>query len=490
MLSAMGGLIGWIVAWAAVRALRAAPPPEGALPITLDFSMDTNVLLFTFALAVFTGVLFGLAPAIRSSRPQLVPALKDQGTGANDRVRKLSGRNGLVVVQLALSLVLLVTAGLFLRSFSVTESLEPGFDADRVAVSSLRINILRYTRAQGRDMYRQAVERVEALPGVQSASVGRWAPLNGGNSIRSLLIQGREGPDAVFSREVANPLDPAPNSINVNTVSPRWFETMGISITKGRDFTARDDSGSAAVAVVNEAFAKKHFANNNTIGQRISFDGPSGPWREIVGVTKDFKVATLTEEPQPVAFVPVLQSHETGMMLFVRSRSANTAAIVSGIRNEVQALDRNLPLSSVTALSDLVSTSLYTARAGARLLLGFGVMALLLAAVGLYGVISYTVSRRTREIGVRMALGAQPTAMLRSVIGQAAGLALLGITVGIIVAFSVTRLLSSFLYGVSTYDATTFAAIPVVLMVVAVAASILPARRAMKIDPIRALRSE
>lgn len=490
MLSGMGGAIGWMLAWGAVRALRAAPPPEGALPIALDFSMDANVLAFTFVLAVLTGVLFGLAPAIQSSRPQLVPALKDQGIGANDRARKFSGRNSLVVVQLALSLVLLITAGLFLRSFGQTQLLEPGFDAERVAISALRINILRYTRTQGRDFYRQAVERVEALPSVQSAAVGRWAPLNGGNSIRSLLVQGRDGSEEVFSREVSNPTEIAGNAINVNTISPRWFETMGVALSHGRDFTTRDDSGSTSVAIANEAFVRKHFANTQAIGQRISLDGREGPWREIVGVSKDFKIVSLTEDPQPLVFLPVLQSHETGMTLFVRSRTASTTAIAAQVRSEVQALDRNLPLSSVNALSDLVSTSLYTARAGARMLLAFGIMALALASIGLYGVISYTVSRRTREIGVRMALGAQPIAMLRNVITQAATLALAGIAAGIVVAFSVTRLLTSFLYGVSTYDAVTFAAIPLVLLIVAVAASIVPARRAMKIDPIRALRSE
>lgn len=490
MLSALGGAIGWLVAWGAVRALRASPPPDGALPITLDFSMDTRVLLFTFTLAVLTGVLFGLVPALRASRPQLVPALKDQGSGANDRLRKFNGRNTLVVVQLALSLVLLVTAGLFLRSFRITESLQPGFDAERVAVSALRINILRYTREQGRRMYRDAVERVEAIPGVQSASVGRWAPLTGGNSIRGLLIQGRTGSDNVFRNEGGVARAAAENSVNVNTVGMRWFETMGVAVVSGRDFSARDDSGTTPVSIVNEAFVHKYLANESPLGKRISFGGADGPWLEIVGVVNNFKVNTLTENPEPLAFVPVMQNHETGMTLFVRSRTESVARITPNIRAEIQALERNLPLSSVNALSDLVNTSLYTARAGARVLLGFGIMALALASIGLYGVISYTVSRRTREIGVRMALGAQPVAMLRNVIGQAAGLALVGITAGILVAFGVTRLLTSFLYGVSTSDATTFAAIPLVLMFVAVAASILPARRAMKIDPIRALKSE
>lgn len=491
LLSAIGGTVGWLVAWGAVRAMRASPPPDGALPITLDFSMDVRVLLFTMGLAILTGVLFGLVPALRASRPELIPALKDQGTGANDRVRKVSGRNGLVVLQLTLSMVLLITAGLFLRSFSIAQAVSPGFDAERVAVTALRINILRYTRAQGRTMYRQVVERVEAIPGVQSASLARWAPMTGANSIRGFLIQGREANAGVFSSEgVAAARAREPNSLNVNTIGTRWFETMGIPFKRGRDFSARDDSGGARVAIVNEAFVRTHLPNTEPLGQRISFGGPEGPWIEIVGVVADFKVNSLTEKPEPLGFVPLLQFHETGVTMFVRSKTSNTTGISTAIRTEVQALERNLPLSSVSPLSQTVSTSLYTARSGARMLLGFGLMALLLAAIGLYGVISYSVSRRTREIGLRMALGAQPRTMLRHVISQAAFLATLGIVGGVAVAFSVTRLLRSFLYGVSTNDSATFVIIPVVLLVVAIAASLVPARRAMRIDPISALRSD
>ncbi|MGV3709398.1 MAG: ADOP family duplicated permease [Gemmatimonas sp.] len=490
MLSALGATTGWVLSWSAIRAMRAAPTPEGALPITLDFSMDARVLLYTAVLAVATGILFGLMPALTSSRPQLVPALKDQGTGKSDSRAGLGGRSTLVVAQLALSVVLLVTAGLFLRSFARTQSLQAGYDTERVAFSPLRINLLRYTRAQGRTFYRQAVERIEAIPGVESASLARWAPLEGGNSIRSLLVQGIEGPPEVFSREVSDPTVLAANAVNVNTVGTRWFATMGIPIAQGRDFTVQDDSGSTAVAIVNEAFVEKHLVNAPAIGQRVSLDGPKGPWREVVGVVRNFKVTSLTEVPQPLLFLPLLQSHETGMTIFVRSRSGSTAAIENQVRSEIQSLEHNLPLSSVNAMSALVSTSLYTARAGARLLLAFALMALLLAAIGLYGVVAYTVSRRTREIGLRMALGAQPNAMMFGVVRQAATLAGVGILTGLVVALGTTRMLDAFLFGVESYDGATFATIPFLLLAVAIAASVVPARRAMRIDPIRALRAE
>lgn len=492
LLSMLGAAVGWAIAWGAVRALRAAPPPDGALPITLEFSMDFRVLLFTMTLAVFTGVLFGLIPALRSTRPQLVPALKDQGNAAStgSRIRALSGRNGLVVLQLSLSLVLLITGGLFLRSFQLSQAVTPGFDTDRVATTALRINFLRYTRADGRAMYRNVVDRVNAIPGVQSASVARWIPLTGGNSMRSLLIQGREGPTESFRSEGASANDASRYAINANTISPRWFETMGIRVVKGRDFAVTDDSASTPVAIVNESFVREHLKSGEALGQRLSFNGTNGPWLEIIAVVADIKVTSLTETPPPLAFVPVLQNHETGMTLFVRSKSGSVASLAPAVQGVLQSLEPNLPISSVSSLSDLVSTSLYTARSAARMLIGFGCMALVLAAIGLYGVISYAVSRRTKELGLRMALGAHPHAVLRQIVGEAAVLATLGIVGGIVIALSVTGLLRSFLYGVATSDALTFTVISAVLMFVAISASILPARRAMKIDPIRALRSD
>jgi putative ABC transport system permease protein len=340
-------------------------------------------------------------------------------------------------------------------------------------------------------MYRQVVERAEAIPGVQSASLARWSPFSGGNSLRSLLIQGHASPPNVFQTENDRSRTVRGDAINVNNISTRWFETMGVEVRKGRDFTARDDSGTTRVAIVNETLVRKHFEKGeDPLGQRLSFGDAAGPWHEIVGVVSDIKVNSLTEEPQSLVFVPLLQNHETGVTLFVRSKTGSITAIAPAIQSALQALEPNLPLSTVSSMGELVNTSLYTARSGARMIIGFGFMALLLAAIGLYGVISYAVSRRTKELGLRIALGAHPRAVMRQIVGEATKLATLGIAGGIAIAFSVTRLLQSFLYGVSTTDGTTFVVISVVMMVVAVAASIIPARRAMRIDPIRALRTE
>jgi predicted permease len=488
LLSLGAGVGGLLLALWTNDLLKTATPPDGIFSFTLDYHLDGRVLAFTFVLSLATGVIFGLAPALQASRPELLPALKDEGPAVAQGRRRFNLRNLLVVAQVALSLVLLIGAGLFLRSLNNAQAIDPGFDAERVLNAQLNINLLRYTRAQGQEFYRQAVERAEALPGVESASLARVVPLTGGGRTSSLLIEGQQGPDTV-NRGEATGLQDNQNTVNTNVVGLKYFQTMGIALLRGRDFIAHDTETAPRTAIVNDAFAKRYFDGEEAIGRRVSFNGAQGPWAEIVGVVRDSKYRTLGEAPRATAYVPLAQNHETGMALHVRT-TANPSSVAGAVRREIQSLDQNLPVTNLQPMNEVVGSSLFAARMGAVLLATFGLLALLLAAVGLYGVMSYTVSRRTREIGIRMALGAQSGSVLRLVLNEGLRLVGSGVAAGLLIAAGATRLLASFLYGVNPLDATTFVAIPLVLALVALLASYLPARRAAKVDPMIALRYE
>jgi predicted permease len=488
LLGTLGGILGLLLAWWAASWLRAMPPPAGALPLAPQFSIDLRVLLFTLGLALLAGIVFGLAPALRISRPAIIPALKDESWTATDKGGRFKLRNLLVVTQIGLSVVLLITAGLFLRSLRHAQAIAPGFDAEKVVTAPLNINLLRYTKAQGREFYRQAVERVEAIPGVQSASVARIVALGGGSSVRSLAIEGRAGSDNQFRSEGAGSGSDS-NSVSVNVVGPKYFQTMGISLLRGRDFNLQDTEDKPGVVIINDSFAKRHFPGQEVIGRRISFNGTAGPWKEIVGVVHDSKYVTLGEPPTPFIYLPLQQNHETGMTLLVRA-ARNSTAISAALRSEVQALEKNLPINNPTPMSEWIVNSLYAARMGAILVGVFATLALVLASIGLYGVMSFAVSQRTRELGIRVALGAQAADVFRLVLWQGTGLVVCGVALGMGAAWIVTRFLTSFLYGISATDRITFAIIPAVLACVAGIACYIPARRATKVDPLVALRYE
>ncbi len=489
VLATWGGAGGLLLAWWSAATLKATPPPAGALPLAPQFAIDLRVLLFTLGLSLLAGVVFALAPALRVSRPALVPALKDDSATVSGRKNYFSLRNLLVVTQVALSVVLLITAGLFLRSLRRVQAIDPGFDAEKIVTVPLNINLLRYTKPQGREFYRQVIERVEALPGVESASLARILAVGGGASVRSLLIEGRAGSDNQFRSEGAGGASGDVGSVSSNVVGLRYFQTMGIGLLSGREFNSQDTEDRPRVVIVNEAFVQRHFPGQDALGKRVSFNGVAGPWQEIVGVVRTSKYLTLGELPTPVVYLSLQQNHETGMTLHVRA-AVEPSTIAGAIRSELQSLEKNLPFGNPAPMNQSIANSLYAARMGAILLGIFGALALLLASIGLYGVMSFAVSRRTRELGIRMALGAQATDVFRLVIGQGMGLVVIGILVGLAVAAVVTRLLASFLYGVSTTDHFTFAAIPVILAVAALLACYVPARRATKVDPLVALRYE
>ena len=468
MISLSGGLVGLLIASWTIDLLKATTPPDGIFSFTLDYHLDWRVLTFTFALSILTGLFFGLAPALQASRQDLVPSLKDEVSATWGR-RRFTLRNLLVVAQVGLSLVLLIGAGLFLRSLNNAQRINPGFEADKILNAQLNINLLRYTTNQGREFYRRVIDQVEALPGVESATLARVVPLSGLGRSSNFLIHGQEGAKDTSTSEGTGEDPQTRNIVAVNVVGLKYFQTLGIPLRSGRDFGAQDNEKAPPTIIVSETFARRFLSGEQALGQRLSFRGEQGPWSEIVGVVADSKYRTLGEAPRPVVYMPLAQNHETGMTMHVRT-SGEPTMMATAIRREVQSLAPNLAVN-LQSLKEVLVGSLFAARMGAVLLVIFGSLALLLAGIGLYGVMSYAVSKRTREIGIRMALGAQTGNVLRLVIKEGLMLVGGGVSAGLLFAFAVTRLVVSFLYGVSALDWMTFVAIPFVLGLVALLAS-------------------
>jgi putative ABC transport system permease protein len=488
LLSLVGGIIGLGLAWAVVQAFQAAPPPAGALPVAIDLAIDRRVLLFSILLSLITGLVFGVAPALKASRPRLVAALKGASSEGNDGGRRYDVHKLLVVGEVALAVLLLIPAGLFVRSLQAAHAIDPGFDAEKLVSAPLDINLLRYTNEQGREFYRTIVERAERLPGVESAAIARLAIMTGDGRVMGLMVEGRpEYPDEFVFGQGAGVVTSDPTRINANLVGPQFFRTLGIPLVSGRDFDVRDVEGWPPVAIINETAVRMHFKGGNALGARVSFNGRQGPWREIVGVVGDSAYAKLGEASLPVAYLPVGQNHESGMTLYVRA-SLPPASLIASLRREIQELEPNLPVSGVETMTETIGTSLYAARIGAWLLAGFGGLALLLAAIGIYGVLSFSIARRTREMGIRLALGAATRQVFLSVVRDGMTLVGVGAVIGLIGGFVAARSLAGFLYGVPTSDPATFAGTATILIAVALVACIVPARRAMRVNPITALR--
>ncbi len=476
LLSLIGGAISLVVAVWTTDVFKSF------IPNALGISLNARILGFTLLLALASGVLFGLAPALAVSHPNLVPTLKDETGTYDQKGRRWNLRSLLVVAQIALSLIVLTGAGLFIKSLHNLQSIDPGFQAENVMVMSLDLRPNGYDEKRGQAFYRELMERVETLPGVESASLARVVRLSLGGSRRTVAIEGYE----------ARPGEGM--ELDFNNVGTRYLQTMGIPITRGRDFTEQDREGATGAVIINETMARRYFPGQEAIGKRLTYPalpGASVPptTLEIIGVAKDGKYRNLREEQRPSFYTSFLQNYQPNMTLHVRT-TGDTVALVSAVRREVQALDKNLPIFDARTLAEQRSNSLYTERLSAALLSVFGALALLLAAVGIYGVMAYSVSQRTHEIGIRMALGAQRGNVLRLIIGRGMTLAILGVLVGLVGAFVVTRLLESLLYGVSTTDPMTFVGVATLLTLVALVACYIPARRAMRVDPITALRCE
>ncbi len=473
LLSLAGGVAGLVIAYWARAVLWAMRPPfMQANFIDLDF--DGRVLAFAGIASLLTGIVFGLVPALQSSRPNLVIELKERTTQATG-ARWYNIRHLLVVGQLALSLVALVSAGLFLRSLANAQQIELGFDADGLMVMGINAGNQGFDETRGRDLYRRVLERLAGVPGVESATLSTAVPLFAGGFQRTTFRDDQDRKDPRNGR-----LTP------INEVADRYFETMQIPILQGRAFTPNDRQGSPPVIIINETMAKQFFPNEAALGRRLYIFGRPDA-REIVGIAKTIKYQNVGEPDTAHMYVPLDQSYSSQVIVQVRT-AGDPDALLGTVRRELQQLDQSMPLLNVNTYRTVLRTSLWAPRFGTSLLAVFGMLALLLAAVGLCGVMSYGVSQRTREIGIRMALGARDRDVRGMVVRQGLLLALGGIVIGLLASFALARFVTSLLFGVSGADPVTFGVVAVVLMMVATLATYLPAWKASRVDPVDALR--
>ncbi|HLY60124.1 MAG TPA: ABC transporter permease [Terriglobia bacterium] len=467
----LGGCLAFLLAsWIAPALLTLTPP---SLPIKLTVPLDWRVLAFTLAVSLVTGIIFGIAPAFRAARVDIIPVLKDEGGIGGYRRSRL--RSVLVVAQISVCLVLLVSAGLCVRSLLNAQSINPGFDTQHVLMAELDPGSLGYSESKGRAFYRELIARIEAVPGVKSVSTTGYLPLNTNQDMTEA------GPE-----RQTDPTQGLP-AINTTDVGPGYFSTMGIPLLQGREFTAQDGAGSPGVAIVNEAMAKKFWPGENPVGQRLKL-GKTGSV-EIVGVAETGKYRTLSEDALPFFYRPILQNYHPALTLVVRA-AGDPQILMPAARREIQTLDPNVVPFDMETMKEYMALPLFPAHTTGILLGAFGFLALVLAMGGLYGVMAYAVSQRTHEIGVRMALGAARRDVVRLVVGQGLFLTLIGIGIGLAGAFAATQVLSSLLFGISATDPVTFVGVPIILTIVALAASYIPARRATKVDPMVALRYE
>jgi predicted permease len=443
----------------------------------IELAFDLRVLLFTLGLSILTGVVFGLVPALQTSRTNLVVELKERTSQFVGAPHAASLRNLLVVGQVALSLVALIGAGLFVRSLQNAQRINPGFETEHMLVLTYDLG-QGYSEQRGREFNRRAMERVGSVPYVQSAALATNPPF-GAFLARTVFVEGQES--------VSGQKGP---TINVNKVGSEYFRTVGIPIVKGRDFTGFDNENSLKVAIVNQTMARYFWPgpDDAAIGKHFHFFNETTNW-QIVGIARDATYLEIGEKPRSMIYLPLNQAYAPLLTLHVRTAGNPTLAIAA-VRQEVQSLDPNLLLRSVRTMPQVISESLWAPRTGAALLSCFGLLALALAIVGIYGVISYSVNQRVRDIGIRMALGAGPMQILREVLTDGFTLVGAGIAAGIGCALLVTNLLTGFLFGVSTADPLTFFVVSVMLCGVAFAACYLPARKATKVHPSIALRHE
>jgi predicted permease len=478
LLSLVGSGLGLTLAYSLIQALSGVNLP---LPVPVaEIAVDGRVLFFTAALAVATGLLFGAAPALQASRPDVLPVLKNEivpsGAGRPGLGGATSLRQGLVVAQIALSLVSLVAAGLFLRSLNDARRIDAGFETRSVLAMNFNLGREGYTPERGQVFYQQIAERAAALPGVQRTAIAQSAPFAGG-PLRSVMP---EGSDSTTQDRIL---------VQVNTVSPGYLETLGIPLRRGRDFANTDTAGAPLVVVVNETMAARFWPGEDALGKRFKFFGDA-EFTTVIGVARDAKYNAIAEDPTPFIYQPLRQNYVPAAVLHVRA-GTDAASLAAAVRGEVQRLDPTLSVFNIRTLDDQVAQSLAPLRVNVILLTIFGGLALLLASIGLYGVANYSVTQRTREIGVRMALGARPGSVVALVLGHGLLLVGAGLVVGVVAALGLSSAIPADLVpNVSTRDPWTFVVMSGLLALVALLASGIPAWRATRIDPLIALRTE
>ncbi|HWN40763.1 MAG TPA: ABC transporter permease [Thermoanaerobaculia bacterium] len=472
LLALLAGGLGLLVAvW--LRHLLWSLRPPFLVENAIDLGLNPRVLLVTLAISLLCGVLFGLVPALRASRPEVVQDLKDQ-VGLSGGGRRFRLLHALVVLQVALSLVALIGAGLFVRSLRNTQAIELGFDARNLLAFGFDLAAQRYEEARGRTFQRLVIERVKTLPEVESVALAQARPMVPGMT-RALLAEGVDLPESGMM-------------VAVNSVGPGYFETLRIPLLSGRAFDERDRPDGLPVAIVNETLASRLWPGGTAIGRRVSFQGEGLPI-EVVGVVRDSKYRSPTEEQQPFLYLALDQRYSPLIDLLVRTRAASPATFGT-VRRIVGELDPNLPPIFVQPVEETIAAGQWGRRMITALLAGFGVLALVLATMGLYATLAYSVRQRSREIAIRSALGAQRPQLLRMVVMQALLFVGIGLALGLAAAWAGSRVATTLLFGISATDPGTFASVSLLLGLVALLASLLPARRAAQIEPLRAMRYE
>ena len=451
-------------------------PPQ--LPANgMDLSLDWHVMAFTFVVAIGTGLIFGLAPALQSSRPDLVTELKERAGGELRKGGGFGVRDILISLQVSVCLIALVAAGLFLLSLRNAHTMDLGFDTTNLAMLSFDVGALNYDKPRAREFERRVLEAAQNTPGVRDAALSNTIPLFQGGFGRTLF---REGEDTNNGQ--------SGHIGQISSVTPEYLKTMGISLVRGQmfDYAAREES--PRVTVINETAARQIWPNEDPIGKRFTFFRDKD-FTQVIGVVRDSKYNAIGEQPTPYFYTPLAQNPDAAVTLFFRAHGDPRAAL-SAVRLQVQEMDRNLPITNVWPIGEVISQSLWASIFGTSLLTVFATIAMALCAVGIYGVVGYSVGQRIREFGIRMALGAQPRDVLLMVLKRSALIMGAGLLFGLVVAFGLARFIATFLYGVNTNSPLAFLAMALVLAVVGIFASYIPARRAARVDPMVALHYE
>ena len=474
MLAASGGALGMVIAWWAGGVLQGLLATDVfPIPISFDFAIDRTVLLFAVAASVITALVFGLAPAWSASRPELVPALKASAEG--DERTRFSTRDALVLGQVTLSTVLLVAGALLARGLAAAQNTDLGYDPRPLSSLTFNLSMNGYDAARAAAVQERAIETLRALPGVESVSTTTRLPLSPEINMDGVRIPGHHS-----AEEQETPVDTV-------AVGADYFRTVGVPIVAGRAFTADDTAQKRQVLIVNETMARQYWPHGQALGQRVYLGGFHTPAWEIVGIARDHKVRSVGENPRPYLHVPYRSGQTIGLVV----RSATPAAgSLPALRAALWSLEPDIVFTEDVSAEEVAATTILPTRVGALVLGAFGVLALLLAAIGLYGVVAYSVSRRTREIGIRMALGAPRAAVLRNLASRGALVAVGGLVIGGFAGAAVGRLLESMLYGISSFDGIAFMIAAAVLLGITSVANLVPTLSAMRIDPVTALRSE
>jgi putative ABC transport system permease protein len=478
LLASVGGMLGLLLAFGGLKLLTTLGPEN--LPRIGEIGIDQGVLGFTFVVSLFTGVVFGLVPALQISRSNLSESLKEGGRSMTEGLGSQRIRSLLVVSEVALALVLLIGAGLMIKSFSQLQSVQPGFNPSRVLTMDIGLPGVKYPENhQVVAFFDHLEEKVASLPGVKAAAFATGLPFAGRDGYLAFVVEGRP------------PLPPEQvQDAQFSIVSDGYFQAMEIPLLKGRWFSSQDGDKAPSVALISQTMARRFFPDEDPIGKRVTLGDPqTGPWLTIVGIVGDTRSEGLDAEPYPQMYQPYRQNPSRFMTLIART-ATDPLSLVGAVRSEVRSLDQQQPISNVNTLEHLLSRSVARPRFNMLLLGIFAVTALVLATVGIYGILSYSVSERTHEIGIRMALGAERRDVLKLVVGQGVKLAVVGVAIGLIGALVLTRLMEGLLFGVSATDPLTFVAISLLLTGVAIVAAYLPARRATRVDPMVALRYE